>query len=268
MKKLLSIACCATAALAVSSASAEDTTSTTIATVGVMSITVPAGQANTIIAAAFKDLSDTTKDVSIANIVKTTGLSAGDKLMLFTGGNQPYSVWTLKDTDGTKTWEKATKTYYVDSTGAIVEGTGTAASDTTAAAGTGLWLIRTDTSAEATITLYGAYNSAAKTTTTAAGAWNLIGNAGLADFSNFTGEKGDQIITVESGALRRYQYDGSNWSYETGKVSEQKVTLGGKEMTLIKNETVTKTPAIAPGVGFWYYTQSAQTLTWSDETAN
>ena len=255
MKKLLSIACCATAALAVSSASAEDVTSTTIATVGVMSITVPSGQANTIIAAAFKDLSDTTKDVSIANLVKTTGLSAGDKLMLFNGGSEPYSVWTLKDTDGTKTWEKSTKTYYVDSTGAIKEGTGTAASDTTAAAGTGLWLIRTDTSSEATITLYGAYNSEEKKTTTTAGAWNLIGNAGLADFNGFTGVKGDKIITVVNGNLRTYQYNGSVWFYQTFS-SDGKVTF------------TKETPTIAPGVGFWYYTQSQQTLTWSDETAN
>ena len=256
MKKLLSIACCATAALAVSSASAEDVTSTTIATVGVMSITVPSGQANTIIAAAFKDLSDTTKDVSIANLVKTTGLSAGDKLMLFNGGSEPYSVWTLsEDSDGTKSWTKSDKTYYVDSTGAIKEGEGTAASDTTAAAGTGLWLIRTDTSSEATITLYGAYNSEEKKTTTTAGAWNLIGNAGLADFSSFTGVKGDQIITVVNGNLRTYQYNGSVWFYQTFS-SDGKVTF------------TKETPTIAPGVGFWYYTQSQQTLTWSDETAN
>ena len=258
MKKLLSIACCATAALAVSSASAEDVTSTTIATVGVMSITVPSGQANTIIAAAFKDLSDTTKDVSIANLVKTTGLSAGDKLMLFNGGSEPYSVWTLKDTDGTKTWEKSTKTYYVDSTGAIAEGEGTAASDTTAAAGTGLWLIRTDTSSEATITLYGAYNSEDKKTTTTAGAWNLIGNAGLADFSSFTGVKGDQIITVVNGKLRKYKYNATNgWYYQT-------FTTGDTTSVSYVKET----PTIAPGVGFWYYTQSTTTLTWSDETAN
>lgn len=259
MKKLLSIACCAAAALATTSASAEDATTTTIATVGVMSVTVPSGQANTIIAAAFKDLADTTKDVSIANLVKTTGLSAGDKLMLFTGGNEPYSVWTLNVADdGTKTWEKSAKTYYVAEDGTITEGTGTNAADATAAAGTGLWLIRKTATDEATITLYGAYNSAEKQTVTTAGAWNLIGNAGLADFSGFTGEKGDQIITVVDGKLRTYNYNSTKgWHYQTFS------TAG--DVSTVTN--VQGTPSIAPGVGFWYYTKSARTLTWADEEA-
>lgn len=261
MKKLLSLACCATAALAATSASAA--VEQTIGTVGVISVTVPAGQANTIIAAAFKDLSDTTKDASIANLVKTTNLKEGDKLMLFTGSSEPYSVWVLSGDNGT--WTKSAKSYYVASDGTLTEGTGTAASDTTATAGTGLWLVRGNATDAATVTIYGAYVDGAKTTTTTADAWNLVGNPGIASFSGFTGVAGDKIVTVVNGALRQYAYSGSAWYYET--TEKKTVTVAGKERTVVSKKKVEGTPSIAPGEGFWYYTQSAQTLTWSDTNA-
>lgn len=261
MKKLLSLACCATAALAATSASAA--VEQTIGTVGVISVTVPAGQKNTIIAAAFKDLSDTTKDASIANLVKTTNLKEGDKLMLFTGSSEPYSVWVLSGDNGT--WTKSEKSYYVASDGTITEGAGTAASVTTATAGTGLWLVRNVATDAATVTIYGAYVDGTKTTATTACAWNLIGNPGIASFSGFTGVKGDKVVTVVSGALRQYEYSGSAWYYETTEKTTK--TIAGKERTIVSKKTVEGTPSIAPGEGFWYYTRSAQTLTWSDAQA-
>ena len=250
MKKLLSIALCAAAITSF----AEDTTSTvTLADVGVLSVTIPANQTNTIIAASFKNLSDTTKDVSIADMIKTTNLAAGDKLLLFKGSGT-YETWVL-DSDGK--WQAATKTYTVDANGKLVEGTGTPSS-TTVTAGTGLWIVReSNTDKAASIAIYGAYTSDAKSTTTTAKAWNLIGNPGLVAKTISTGTKGDYIIKIVNGKQRKYMYNTKKkaWYYQTKAVVDNKV----------KTTSVYESPAIASGEGFWYYTQSAVTIDWADE---
>ena len=248
MKKLLSIALCAAA---ITSFAADEAVQ--IADVGVLSVTIPANQKNTIIAASFKDLSDSTKDVSIADMVKTTNLAEGDKLLLFTGTKGTYTAWVL-NSDGK--WVAADKTYTVNSEGNVVEGTGTPTS-TTVTAGTGLWIVReSNTANPATIAIYGAYTSTAKSTTTTAGAWNLIGNPGLVSKTISTGTKGDQIITIVNGVQRKYMYNSSKgWYYDTQKVENDK----------IKTTHNVGNPTIASGEGFWYYTQSAVTLDWADE---
>lgn len=241
MKKLLSMAFCAAAAATF----AEDVT---VATVGVTAITLPAGQQNTIIAASFTELA-TGKNISIANIVKATNLAEGDKILLYTDKNT-YSAWKL---NANKEWEKADKTYTVGSDGQATESTGDAPETTTATIGTGLWIIRQDAEKPAKIALYGQYVSD-KSTTTTAGAWNLVGNAGQAAFSSFEGAVGDQIVTVVNGALRTYNYkegSGKGWYYVTKENNKGKNNYGA--------------PSIAPGEGFWYYTkESAKTFTWTD----
>ena len=252
MKKLLSIALCAAA---ITSFAADEAVQ--IADVGVLSVTIPANQANTIIAASFKDLSDSTKDVSIADMVKTTNLAAGDKLLLFTGSGT-YTAWVL-GSDGK--WAAAEKTYTVNANGELVEGTGASAS-TTVTAGTGLWIVRGAESAknEAKIAIYGAYTSAAKSTATTAGAWNLIGNPGLVAKTIKDGAATDAIIKVVNGANRTYHYNATKktWYYEaTG-------TKTVKNQTVRTSTTTDENPAIDPGQGFWYYTKDAVTISWTD----
>ncbi len=250
MKKLLSIALCAAAITSF----ADDTSSTvTLADVGVLSVTIPANQTNTIIAASFKNLSDTATDVSIADMIKTTNLAAGDKLLLFTAKNT-YTAWVL-GSDGK--WTAAAKTYTVDASGKLVEGTGTPTS-TTVTAGTGLWIVReSNTDKAAAIAIYGAYTSTAKSTTTTAGAWNLIGNPGLVSKTISTGTKGDQIIRIVDGKQRKYMYNATKnaWYYQTKSVVSNKV----------KTTSTYDALTIASGEGFWYYTQSAVTIAWADE---
>lgn len=250
MKKLLSIALCAAA---ITSFAADEAVQ--IADVGVLSVTIPANQKNTIIAASFKDFSDSTKDVSIADMVKTTNLAEGDKLLLFTGTKGTYTAWVL-GSDGK--WAAAEKTYTVDANGELVEGTGTSAS-TTVTAGTGLWIVRGAESAksEAKIAIYGAYTSTVKSTTTTAGAWNLIGNPGLVSKTISTGTKGDYIIRIVDGKQRKYMYNATKnaWYYQTKAVVNNKV----------KTTSTYDALTIEPGEGFWYYTRSAVTIDWTDE---
>ena len=124
MKKLLSLALCAAAATTF--AADEITLADEI---GVTVVTLPAGQKETIIAASFGDLD--TGDVSIANLVKTTGLAAGDEILLYTA-KDTYSAWKL---NADKAWEKAAKMYKVNADGVAVESDGDDPKTTTAAAG-------------------------------------------------------------------------------------------------------------------------------------
>lgn len=247
MKKLLSIAFCAAAASVFADTQIE------VADVGVTMVTLPAGQANTIIAASFKELANPSSDISIANIVKTSSLAAGDQLLLFTA-NDTYAAWELNSSGE---WVKANKTYTINSSGQLVEGAGDAPDTTTAVAGKGLWIVRKNASAAASIALYGAYIADSKSTTTTAGAWNLIGNAAQSSFNGFTGVAGDKIVRVVNGALVTYSYkagDGKGWYYTSYETVEG----------VAKATKVYGTPAIAAGEGFWYYTQSAKTLTWGN----
>lgn len=227
MKKLLSVAFCAAAAL---SFAAE----VQIAEVGVTKVSIPAGQKNTIIAASFNNLSDENAAVQIANLVKTTGLKAGDELRLYKGGK--YSVWTLDADDGK--WVAPTT---VTTTGSVA---GADPATTDASVGDGLWFIRKSAEGEASVVLYGSYKTGSKIMTVTAKAWNLIGNPTFADYTFTTGTKGDMIRKVVNGEIREYIRKSSGWKYQT------------------KNGLVAENPTVAPGEGIWYNPVSATSVTW------
>lgn len=250
MKKLLSLALCAAAATTF--AADEITLADEI---GVTMVTLPAGQKETIIAASFVDLD--MGDVSIANLVKTTGLAEGDEILLYTAKNT-YSAWKL---NADKAWEKAAKMYVVNADGVAVESDGDDPKTTTATVGTGLWIVRKDATAEATIAIYGKY-TVNRTTEITAGAWNLVGNAGLKPYTFTGGMAGDKLIAVQNGARREYTYDGSKWTYPT--YTTVKKTFMGKEMNVVTETPVQENPTIAPGEGFWYHTDTAKTVSWKD----
>lgn len=250
MKKLLSLALCAAAAMTF--AADEITLDDEI---GVTMVTLPEGQKETIIAASFVDLD--TGDVSISDLVKTTGLSEGDEILLYTA-KDTYSAWKL---NADKAWEKAAKMYVVNADGVAVESDGDDPKTTTAKVGTGLWIVRQDATAEATIAIYGKY-AANRTTEITAGAWNLVGNAGLKPYTFTGGTAGDKLIAVQNGARREYTYDGTKWTYPT--YTTEKKTFMGKEMNVVTETPVELNPTIAPGEGFWYHTDTAKTVSWKD----
>ena len=232
MKKLLSIALCATAAMSFAATEVE------VASVGVTEITIPSGQQNTIIASSFSGLNGTDGGVTVEHLIKTaTGLADGDQLMLFRSGK--YYTFNWSTADGWKA-NTAVETGSSEAT--------TFSDDTELTVGEGLWLIRNSTDGEVKLYLYGATPSSTTVTTTA-GAWNLIGNPTESSYTITAGVKGDKIVTVVEGALREYNYVASKgWYYQT--FADGVRTVHDED------------PTIAPGVGFWYYTQSEQTITW------
>ena len=233
MKKLLSIALCATAAVSFAATEVE------VASVGVTEITIPSGQQNTIIASSFSGLNGTDGGVTVEHLIKTaTGLADGDQLMLFRNGKYYTFNWSTS----TGSWSANTVVVSDSSS------TTTFSVDTELTVGEGLWLIRNSTDGEVKLYLYGATPSSTTVTTTA-GAWNLIGNPTESSYTITAGVKGDKIVTVVEGALREYNYVASKgWYYQT--FADGVRTVHDED------------PTIAPGVGFWYYTQSSQTITW------
>ena len=233
MKKLLSIALCATAAVSFAATEVE------VASVGVTEITIPSGQQNTIIASSFNGLNGTDGGVTVEHLIKTaTGLADGDQLMLFRNGKYYTFNWSAS----TGSWSANTVVVSDSSS------TTTFSVDTELTVGEGLWLIRNSTDGEVKLYLYGATPSSTTVTTTA-GAWNLIGNPTESSYTITAGVKGDKIVTVVEGALREYNYVASKgWYYQT--FADGVRTVHDED------------PTIAPGVGFWYYTQSEQTITW------
>lgn len=241
MKKLLSIAFCAAAAFA---ASAESAT-TALVTVGVIPVTLPAGQKNTIIAAAFTGLED--GKLTIANVVKTTNLAEGDQILLFKDGS--YTAWVL-DTD--KKWQKTDANFTLDSAGDTTVTTG-AETTTTVTAGQGLWIVRKDATDAATIAIYGKFIDA-PITMVKADTWTLVGNAGIKDLTFSEGEKDMHIITVVNGNLREYNYSTKkkSWWYNAA-------TDGGAQ------DVKWESPTITPGFGFWIKTPSEKTISFVNE---
>ena len=231
MKKLLSVALCAAASMAMAA------TEVTIATVGVTKVSIPAGQQNTIIAASFNDLTDIDNPAKIAHLVKTANLADGDELRLYKDGK--YSVWTY---DGTaKAWKAPTS---VTSSGSQA---GDDPATTGATAGSGLWFIRKTSTDAMNLVLFGAYKSEAKTSTLATG-WNLVGNSSDAEVEIKDGTKGDIIRKVVNGEIREYTKKSAGWKYWS--------YANGTGSWVVEN------PKVAPGEGIWYNAQSAGSITW------
>lgn len=230
MKKLLSIALCAAAAVSF----AEEVT---VATVGVTEVTIPAGQQNTIIASSFNALGGST-GVTVEKLIKTaTGLAANDQLMVFRDGkyytfNWNGSAWSANAQVGSDT--------------------STLPVTTATTVGEGIWFIRggSDLSSVVKLYLYGDASDATSVTTTA-GAWNLIGNPTETafTFSATTGTKGDRIVVVDNGTLREYVRKSSGWF-----------------TTKENGSTVSGTPAVAAGFGIWYNPKSATSFDWSSSS--
>ena len=246
MKKLLSIALCAAAV------SAFGDTVTELGQVGVTAIT--SSLQNTIVAVSYDDLAGDS-GIVVSNFVKTTNLTAGDQLAIFNGGE--YTTWTLKQGEGkAKFWAKDEKTFKINAKGEQIDGTGPLASGITQAVGTGIWLVRQDTSKP--FYIYGKPVSN-PVSTTVAGNWTLIGNpkqvsVDLKDLSVEGFAFGDQIVAIDvNGNPQYYIYNGTGWI----------ANIGG---------TATSLGPIGAGMGVWIRTATEATIQWdvkpTDESLN
>ena len=241
MKKLVIGGLCLVAGLAAGAA--------TTAYVGqsIGSVAVQGTGVNTIVAVAFKELSAADESVSVANIVSTENLDAGDIVSVYWNGG--FESWTLAvDGSGVKGWERNAKKFSLGADGSVTATDGASATEVRPPVGSGIWL-RHQAGGSFTFHLFGAY-LAPSATTAAAGAKTLMGNPCLtAKTPTITGmSNGDTIqFATGDGRFNTYTYGAKGWGYWDAD----------------NNPKWTAAPEIPAGIGFWYVSHGgAVTFAW------
>ena len=247
MKKLLSIVLCAAAV------SAFGDTPVSLGQVGVTAITT--SLSNAIVAVSYDDLTGGA-GIVVSNFVKTTNLTKGDQLVIFTNGF--YEAWTLASNEMTHVqyWEKPTVKLTINAQGKLEESEGTSAADVAQSVGTGIWLVRQNPIAANgstnTFYIYGKPVSNPKSTTVA-GAWTLIGNPNQTEVTIgkdavSKATDGDQIVVPvpPDGKLCYYTYKSTKgWR-----------TTNGTQWV------DDNPPKLGAGLGCWIWTQATCTINW------
>ena len=213
------------------------------------SVAVQGSGVNTIVAVAFKELSAKDESVSVANIVSTEGLDAGDKVCVYWNGG--FESWTLTvDAQGVKGWAKNAKKFSVGSDGNVTESSGAEASEVRPLVGSGIWL-RHEAGGSFTFHLFGAY-LVPSATTAAANAKTLMGNPCLtAKTPTITGMSNGDTIQFATGGnlLNVYTYNGTTKQWDFWNSNNEPDS--------------TPAPEIPAGSGFWYVSKGgAVTFDW------
>lgn len=247
MKKLLSMAFCAAAA-----ATCGADVITLGYEIGVTKVTIPAGQTSVILASSFKELATENEDICISNIVKTTNLTAGDKILLYSGTRNTYSAWILDDN---KIW-KPTTDFVLNADGTSTQTTGLSADKQKVSRGTGLFLVLNAAKKDAfDVYLYGKYTNEAATPTIKDNDWNLIGNSSLEQMT-LSAKEGDQVVLVKDGNPRTYMCETvdseAKWYYETTEVTT--LSSGKKVSKKVKH---VEDPTLNAGEGCWKFATSS-----------
>ena len=210
------------------------------------SVAVQGTGVNTIVAVAFKELSAADESVSVANIVSTENLDAGDIVSVYWNGG--FESWTLKEEDGVKSWEKNAKKFSLGADGSVTATDGASATEVRPSVGSGIWL-RHEKGGSFTFHLFGAY-LAPSATTAAAGAKTLMGNPCLtARTPTITvPSNGDTIQFARGdGRFNTYTYGANGWGYWDSNNEPKWVAA----------------PEIPAGIGFWYVSKGgAVTFAW------
>lgn len=248
MKRILSIVLCAAAIAAFG----EETTVTNVA---FSLYPVTSSSKETIVAISLRGMDG--QLVAVSDLVKTTNLTAGDKLYTFENG--VYKEWTLAG----GAWVGANKTYTMDKTGRLIAAEGDDPSVVRKEVGSGIWLVRNadyTPGTEFKFYLYGTPDKNPQTDIVGC-AINLVGNPTTSSVTlnetMLTGaEAGDRIEVPDgTGILGRSVYTcyGEEKQWKTFG-SDHKLTPG--------------LPTIPANQGFWYVSKgSSFTINWSP-TAN
>ena len=246
MKKLLSIAVCASAVAAFA-----DPTTVNVGSVGVTAVT--SGLTNTIVAVSYTELGDGNGNITISNIVKTANLTAGDLLHVFKDGST-YETYTLTAGSGNVLYWDKTANYVLDNYGNLSAGQSTDASIERLAPGLGLWLIRKGWNGVSPFTfyIYGKPLESAASTSVAAGGAALVGNPTQDSLvPTITGAQEGDIIQIPdptNTALQMTKY----------KYMQDKNDNNALKWTTKKNGVKVYTlPSIGAGMGFSYVAGSA-----------
>ena len=212
------------------------------------SIAVQGNGVNTIVAVAFKELSAADECVSVANIVSTEGLDAGDVVSVY--WNDGFESWTLKVEGGVKVWEKNAMKISLDANGQVTQSAGADSTKVRPPVGSGIWLIH-KAGGSFTFHLFGAY-LAPELKMAAAGTKTLMGNPCLtARTPAITGmSNGDTIQFATGGKLLNvYTYNAASGKWGFWNSSNEPDS--------------TPAPEIPVGSGFWYVSKGgAVTFEW------
>ncbi|MBO7684443.1 MAG: hypothetical protein J6T51_06935 [Kiritimatiellae bacterium] len=242
MKKLLSIAVCASAVAAFGS-----NVEVTLGEVGVTAIT--SSLTNIVVAVSYKDLATDDGNISISNVIKTANLAVGDSIRVFKA-NGSYDAYTLiADASGNLNWA-ANLNWGVGATSS--ESAAEAPDSTTLTAGTGFWLVRGPNwnGLETTFYIYGKPTTSV-TTRVAKDTATLVGNPTQRNLSPTFSSKvvGDRVFIpdpTKTGGQKFYTYSKDG----TWKAS--------------KSDFSVVPPVIPAGTGFWYVPKAESTVSWSD----
>lgn len=191
--------------------------------------------------------------LTVANIVQTATLAAGDELYAYDPEKKKYDVYTL----GKAGKWTAVKTVEVSASGTATETTSPAAADRVITCGRGFWIVRKGAASDAKpVRLIGDVPATAAAVTIPEAAadgkpsatligvpsdWNLNANS---TYWTDKAAKGDKIrvLNEDGKAWREIVYDGTKWIEGI-----QKVDKNGT-VTFVKNEN----PVLKGGYAVWY----------------
>lgn len=259
--KLRSIIC-VSAIAAVASVSATLTSGNTFARLPITGNTYE----NALIAIPFAGCGETNAEIYVTNLVMTSNLKAGDKLLYKDGGS--YYAWQLA-TDG-GAWQKMASSTDFGTTVAP------SADQMTLPCGRGCWLIRSAAtiSADSTIYLFGQVNEGSLTTTVPASTDGTIiscpyetGSIDLSEWEPTGVAPGDTVSVPDSDASnptgkKTYTYKDGNWTVQTSVTQTNK---RGIVTTKVSYTPVSAGTTIPAGVAFMYGRQGTTdlTITWT-----
>ena len=238
MKKLLCGLLCASAVLPAVAVDVE------VANIDV--IEIDSGLKNTIVAIPGLDLAG--DNLVISNLVKTTNLSVGDKLVAFSDGK--YESWEL---DSSKHWAQAANRFFITASGTTSNDT-TSASLVRMSVGSGIWLQRSVYASGNKFYVYAAHVDSPSTPVDA-DATVLLGNpTGTSKAPTISGmQNGDQIIVPNNTAFPTY------YTYVV------KNEVGAWKYIDSSDNLLTGLPMVTAGTGFWYKAAdagSSRTVSW------
>lgn len=211
-------------------------TETILGGAAVSVIPITTSQKVTAVAVPFLEMDDS-GNVSVAHLVKTANLAAGDLLYVYQNGL--YECWVLEN----NAWTKQDKTFTVDGYGQLIEGKGEDALDAKREVGTG-FLLKRGSASPVTFYVYGKPSTTTSMTLTAntktlVGNWTMTSKAPT--ITNPTA--GDAIVIPNDNLGMRCTYNGTKWYHISG------------------NKPTEGIPSIAAGTGFWYVTAAGSTPT-------
>ena len=214
----------------------------------------------TIIAVPWLSLTADGNAIAVADLVKTAGLSAGDKLHVYNKAESRYDVYELA---ADRAWTPKA-VYKVGADGTVETASSGTPETTTVARGNGVWLERQDTTKA--IVSYGQVASGTVATTIDAGTaekptWNLLAvptTTAVNIETTFGASEADTLIVPTTGAPKICTVKDGAWAYEKSvPVTDES---GNKLGVKVVREKMTELPA---GTGFWYLNGgAAKTVNW------